>query len=93
MGVGRFNNINLKPLDIIRTVVIVIGHFVYYHTAWRDVDQYDNFGIVLFGQILLSIALVLSLLDNFDIAPKLPRKIYDALLRFFDWIQGYNRKK
>jgi hypothetical protein len=93
MGVGPFNNINLKPLDIIRTVVIVIGHFVYYFTVWQDWKETSGLFWAIFGQLILSIALIMSILDNLDIAPKLPRKIYDAMLRFFDWVQGYNRKK
>ena len=93
MGIGRFNNTNLLPLDIIRTVVIIGMHIAYALTAWRDFREYDNLFFVIFGQCLLSIALIMSIMDNFGYAPKLPKKIHNALLRFFDWVQGYNRKK
>lgn len=78
-----------KPIDIIRTMAIIAGHFWYYHTAWRDVNQYDNFGIVLFGQILLSVALIASIMDNLGLAPRIiPKSWRDALSDWFDKIQG-----
>lgn len=92
MGIGPFNNVNLKPLDIIRTITIIGGHIYYYHTAWRDVPIYHNLGPVIFGQFLLTFALTLSVMDNFGYAPKIRGKLREKLLQFFDWIQGVNKK-
>jgi len=80
--------VNLKPIDMLRTMAIIAGHVWYIATAWRDVNEYNNFGIVLFGQVILTGALILSIMDNIGYAPKFRGVIRDSLLRFFNWVEG-----
>ena len=63
-------SVNTKPIDIIRTLAIVAGLVWYVMTAWKDVRDLNNFGYVLFGQILLVLALMLSIMDNFGFYAK-----------------------
>ena len=75
-------------LGVVRTIAIIAGIVWYYHTAEADVSIYNNRGIVTFGWVILSGALVLSILANFNVNLKLPRTWHDRLSAWFDKIQS-----
>lgn len=82
------NNKLGKIIGYIRTVAIIAGMVWYYHTAEADVELYNNRAIVTIGWVILSGALLLSVLANFNVSIKLPKKLHDRLSDWFDKIQS-----